>query len=57
MKSIFIPQLAEVISEESLLKEENRRMSLVIAEAQEVGKLISGGKNKFILNEKNCIKA
>ena len=32
----FFFQLAEVISHESSLKEENRRMSIIIAEAEEV---------------------
>ena len=34
---IIITQLAEVITEESNLREENRRMSIMIAEAEEVG--------------------
>ena len=33
----IIPKLAEVITEESNLREENRRMSIMIAEAEEVG--------------------
>ena len=32
----IIPKLAEVITEESNLREENRRMSIMIAEAEEV---------------------
>ena len=34
---IILTQLAEVITEESNLREENRRMSIMIAEAEEVG--------------------
>ena len=33
---IIFTQLAEVITEESNLREENRRMSIMIAEAEEV---------------------
>ena len=36
VKSLFCVQLAEVISQESDLKEQNRKMSSIIIEAEEV---------------------